>query len=128
MYLMDAGAESCFFAGDTALTPDTHQVVSEILHKDSRQLDVALLPIGSWGPQRAPWHLGPFGAARLAGAIGSRVVVPIHWGTLHPRGRAPGSWFHDPPRRFADQVAELAPDVEVRVLSQGDAGPAVRVR
>jgi len=50
MYLLDAGSETCFFAGDTALTPDTHELVHGKLMPGGRQLDVALLPIGY-----APW-------------------------------------------------------------------------
>jgi hypothetical protein len=48
------------------------------------------------------------------------VAVPIHWGTLSPGYSKPGAWFSDPPHAFAAQVAELAPDVEVRVISPGE--------
>src|SRR5262249_26766392 len=50
MYLLDTGGESVFFAGDTALTPNTHHLVREHVIDNGRQLDVALLPIGY-----APW-------------------------------------------------------------------------
>ena len=50
MYLLDGGTESCSFAGDTALMPDTHHLVEGRLGATGRQLDVALLPIGY-----APW-------------------------------------------------------------------------
>jgi hypothetical protein len=49
-----------------------------------------------------------------------RLAVPIHWGTLSPGYSKPGAWFSDPPHAFAAQVAELAPDVEVRVISPGE--------
>ena len=85
MYLMDAGGESCFFAGDTALTPETHQVVSEILHKDSRQLDIALLPIGHapwWKPGFRRGHLSADDALQLFDRLDARYLVPYHWGTF----------------------------------------------
>lgn len=85
MYLMDAGHETCFFAGDTALTPDTHRMVAEILHKDDRQLDVALLPIGHapwWKPGFRRGHLSPDDALQLFDRLQARYLVPYHWGTF----------------------------------------------
>jgi L-ascorbate metabolism protein UlaG (beta-lactamase superfamily) len=58
-------------------------------------------------------------AAQAAALLRPRVAVPIHWGTLHPRGRRRGSWFHAPPHEFAARVAELAPEVDVRILEPG---------
>ncbi len=85
MYLIDAGHETCFFAGDTALTADTHQVVAEIVHKSGRQLDVALLPIGHapwWKPGFRRGHLSADDALRLFDRLGARYLVPYHWGTF----------------------------------------------
>src|SRR3954468_13707755 len=50
MYLLDAADTTVFFAGDTALEPDTHDLVEQTLWKHGRNLDLALLPIGY-----APW-------------------------------------------------------------------------
>src|SRR3954470_3772030 len=50
MYLLDTNKVSCFFAGDTALTPDTTHLVERQLLAEGRNLDLALLPIG-----HAPW-------------------------------------------------------------------------
>ena len=51
-----------------------------------------------------------------------RIAVPIHWGTFFPLGLARWrpEFLRDPPQRFARLVAELAPHVEVRVLSPGE--------
>jgi L-ascorbate metabolism protein UlaG (beta-lactamase superfamily) len=108
------GSARVYFAGDTSLFAGLRRLAGRV--------DVALLPIGSWGPQRAPWHLGPFGAARLAGAIGTRVVVPIHWGTLYPAGlgRVWRSPLDDPAHRFLVACAALAPATEARVLHPGE--------
>ena len=58
-------------------------------------LDVALLPIGGWLPvwyyrrrQRAKdrgVHIDPDTALAIARRLGARIMVPIHWGTLHTR-------------------------------------------
>jgi L-ascorbate metabolism protein UlaG (beta-lactamase superfamily) len=87
------------------------------------RVDVALLPIGRWGPQPTPGHLTPGTAARVAATTGARVVVPIHWGTLYPLGLGrliPGP-LRQPGERFARACAELAPGVDVRLLEPGQA-------
>ncbi len=112
-YLVE-GTPSVYFAGDTSAFAGLRVLAGRV--------DVALLPIGSWGPHSAPWHLGPRGAARLADIIGARVVVPIHWGTLYPAGlarvwRGPSD---APGGRFRAACAELAPNTELRVLDPGE--------
>jgi L-ascorbate metabolism protein UlaG (beta-lactamase superfamily) len=105
------GDRSVYFAGDT----DLFDGMAEL-----GPVDVALLPVAGWSPKLGPGHLDPERAARAAALLRPRVAVPIHWGTLHPVTRGRGGWFTDPPREFAAQVADLAPDVEVRVLSAGE--------
>ena len=109
------GAPSVYFAGDTS-------AFAALGGELAGRVDVALLPIGSWGPHSAPWHLGPRGAARLANAIGARVVVPIHWGTLYPAGldRIWGGPLEAPASKFRAACADLAPTTEVRVLAPGE--------
>jgi L-ascorbate metabolism protein UlaG (beta-lactamase superfamily) len=102
---------SVYFAGDT----DLFEGMAEL-----GPVDVALLPVAGWSPRLGSGHLDPQGAARAAALLRPRVAVPIHWGTLHPVNRARGAWFTDPPVEFAAQVAELAPDVEVRTLAPGE--------
>ncbi len=113
-YLVE-GAPSVYFAGDTSAFAGLRALAGRV--------DVALLPIGSWGPHSAPWHLGPRGAARLAGMIGARVVVPIHWGTLYPAGlgRVWGGPLDRPAIRFRTACTTLAPATDLRVLGPGEA-------
>ena len=113
-YLVE-GTPSVYFAGDTSAFAGLRILAGRV--------DVALLPIGSWGPHSAPWHLGPRGAARLADMIGARVVVPIHWGTLYPAGlaRVWGGPQERPAIRFRTACADLAPAAELRVLGPGEA-------
>ena len=106
------GERSVYFAGDT----DLFDGMGEL-----GPVDVALLPVAGWSPKLGPGHLDAGRAARAAALLRPRLAVPIHWGTLHPLTRARGEWFTHPPREFAAQVAELAPSVEVRVLSPGEA-------
>jgi L-ascorbate metabolism protein UlaG (beta-lactamase superfamily) len=98
---------SVYFAGDTDVFPGMAGLAP---------LDLALLPVAGWGPTLGPGHMDAEQAAEAAALLRPAVAVPIHWGTLHPRGRRRGAWFHGPPHRFAARVAELAPDVDVRVL------------
>jgi L-ascorbate metabolism protein UlaG (beta-lactamase superfamily) len=106
------GAHSIYFAGDTDLF--------ESMAALEPGLDLALLPVWGWGPTLGPGHLDPERAARAAQLLRPRIAIPIHWGTFYPRGRRMGDRLTAPPREFADRVAELAPEVIVRVLEPGD--------
>jgi L-ascorbate metabolism protein UlaG (beta-lactamase superfamily) len=106
-----SGERRIYFAGDTDLFDEMAQLAP---------LDAALLPVAGWGPKLGSGHIDPERAARAAAMMRPRLAVPIHWGTLSPRWTKLGGWFSDPPHAFAAQVAELAPDVEVRVLSPGE--------
>lgn len=120
MYLLDSGAESCFFAGDTALTPETPRLVHDQLMASGRQLDVALLPIGY-----APWwklagfrkgHLTHDDALTLFEQLGGRVFVPYHWGTFHHvTARA-----HDAINRLIERLEEHHLRAAVRILEPGE--------
>lgn len=86
MYLLDAGRASVFFAGDTALTPDSHRMVHERLVDAGRQLDVALLPIGHapwWKPRYRSGHMTSEDALMLFDRLGARFMIPYHWGTFN---------------------------------------------
>ena len=85
MYLLDAAEFSCFFAGDTGLTPDSHRIVEERLGSQRRPLDLALLPIGHapwWKPTFRDGHLTSADALALWERLGSRYFIPYHWGTF----------------------------------------------
>ena len=86
MYLLDGGTETCFFAGDTGLTAETHRVVAETVHKGGRDLDIALLPIGHapwWKPGFRRGHLSADDALQLFERLRARYLVPYHWGTFN---------------------------------------------
>jgi L-ascorbate metabolism protein UlaG (beta-lactamase superfamily) len=107
------GSAAVYFAGDTGLFDGMSAIAPD--------LDVALLPVAGWGPTLGPGHMDPLEAARAAALLRPRVAIPIHWGTLLPIGLAARhrAALGEPPRRFAEHVALLAPEVEVRVLPPG---------
>ena len=108
------GSRSVYFAGDTALFGAMSELAGAV--------DVALLPVGGWGPTlRARHHLDPPDAARAAALIRPRIAVPIHWGTYWPIGL---TWLrparrYGPPKHFLEAAAELAPDARIRVTEIG---------
>jgi L-ascorbate metabolism protein UlaG (beta-lactamase superfamily) len=108
------GGLSAYFAGDTGLFDGMAELAGD--------LDVALLPVGGWGPRLPDDHLNPLTAAKALALLRPRVAVPIHWGTLYPPWLPPllnskwGTW----PVAFARYAAHLAPDVEVRALEPGE--------
>lgn len=109
-----SGRRTVYFAGDTALYADMSNLPTS-------SLDVALLPVSGWGPTLGPGHMDPLDAARAVSLMQPRLAIPVHWGTLLPIGfvRRPRLHLGEPPRLFAEHVARLAPNVEVRILAPG---------
>ena len=106
------GSRRLYFAGDTDLFPGMGALADE--------LDVALLPIWGWGPTLGHGHLDPLRAAQALTLLRPRLAVPIHWGTLRPIGLRPRPRnASDPAAAFLRHAAELAPEVEVRVVPVG---------
>ncbi|HEY0636721.1 MAG TPA: MBL fold metallo-hydrolase [Pseudonocardiaceae bacterium] len=107
------GAATTYFAGDTDLY-DT------MAHEVGR-CDVALLPVGGWGPRLGDGHLNPSRAAEALALLGAPAAVPIHYGTFCPVGLGLrlGSWFHGPGAEFAAHAARTAPRSVVHELHPG---------
>ena len=120
MYLLDAGTETVFFAGDTALTPETGRMVAERVHASGRQLDVALLPIG-----HAPWwkfnfrrgHLTSDDALQLFERLDAKILIPYHWGTF----RHVTAGAHDAIVRLRAMLPRHARGHQVRIIEPGEA-------
>lgn len=86
MYLLDTNTTSCFFAGDTSLTPDSTRLVDRYIREKGRRLDVALLPIGHapwWKPGFRKGHLTSADALSLFDRLEARFLIPYHWGTFN---------------------------------------------
>jgi len=118
MYLLDAG-ETVFFAGDTALVGDTHQLVERVLWKQDRQLDLALLPIGYapwWKPGFRKGHLTHDDALMLFERLRARVFMPYHWGTF----RHVTATAHDAINRLRERLKSHHLSAAVRIVEPGD--------
>jgi L-ascorbate metabolism protein UlaG (beta-lactamase superfamily) len=108
------GSIGVYFAGDTAWFRAMTRLAGRV--------DVALLPVGRWGPPIGPERLTPETAVEAARTVGARIAVPVHWGTLYVPGFAGGRWGWgslDAGEAFA-RAGERAPDIEVVVLQPGE--------
>src|SRR5207247_9163314 len=108
-----SGSSSTYFAGDTDLFAGMGSITD--------RLDVALLPVAGWGPRLPPGHLDPRGAAEALSLLRPRIAVPIHWGTYRRLGvTSDPPALREPAEQFARYAAELAPNVDVRILAPGE--------
>ena len=101
--LVRGGGVVVWFAGDTSVHEDMHRLADLA----GSPPDLALLPIGGWGPRLSAGHMGPAEAAEAAARAGARHVLPMHYGTLHPSGWPAGrlAWTLEPGRRFTHALA-----------------------
>ena len=117
----DAG--SCWYPGDTELRADL---------ADVDPVELALVPVGGWGPTLDDGHLSPEQAAEAVARVGATWAVPVHWGTFWPAGLrriAPANHrrlFETPGERLADALAGsgtkavvLAPGERFAALGNG---------
>jgi L-ascorbate metabolism protein UlaG (beta-lactamase superfamily) len=81
-----------------------------------------LLPVAGWGPRLPPGHLDARRAAEALRLLEPRIAVPIHWGTysLLTKRRESEAAVREPAEEFRRLAAELAPEVDVRVLAAGE--------
>ncbi|MFI7383617.1 MBL fold metallo-hydrolase [Streptomyces sp. NPDC049813] len=109
-----SGEARTYFAGDTGLFDGMADAVGEV--------DVALLPVGGWGPNLGPHHLDPERAAEALARIAPRSAVPVHYGTYWPIGMdaVRPHEFHTPGDEFVRQAALRAPQVAVHRLAHGE--------
>lgn len=113
-FRVDDGDRSFWFPGDTELRADMSEV---------GPVDLALVPIGGWGPTLEDGHMDPADAAEAVRRVGASTAVPVHWGTFWPIGlrhvaRANHHrLFTTPGRRFAEALA--GDDVQVLLVPPG---------
>lgn len=111
---MVEGEARTYFAGDTGLFDGMAEAVGPV--------DVALLPVGGWGPYLGHGHLDAGRAAQALTWLAPRSAVPVHYGTYWPIGMdgiRPHE-FHSPGDEFVRKAALLAPEVAVHRLSHGE--------
>ncbi|MEU8781617.1 MBL fold metallo-hydrolase [Streptomyces sp. NPDC048637] len=108
------GTARTYFAGDTGLFEEMAAEVGPC--------EVALLPVGGWGPFLGHGHLDARRAAQAAARLAPCCAVPVHYGTYWPIGMdaVRPHEFHAPGQEFERQTALLAPEVTVHRLGHGE--------
>jgi L-ascorbate metabolism protein UlaG (beta-lactamase superfamily) len=107
-----------WMAGDT----DLYDGMAGLGGLAGAPIDVAVVPIGGWGPRLSPGHMGPEEAAEACRRSGARLALPVHWKTLHvPSGEMfPRGWMDSAGPRFADALARVAPSCELVAMDVGE--------
>jgi L-ascorbate metabolism protein UlaG (beta-lactamase superfamily) len=119
MYLLDDEKHTCFFAGDTGLSDDSHAMVEAFVQREGRRLDLALLPIGHapwWKPGFRTGHLTSDDALTLWDRLGADWFIPYHWGTFHHVTSGP----YDAIARLRHRLATHVARDRVRILDPGE--------
>lgn len=113
-YVVTGPGASTWFAGDTGLCPAMDTL---------GPVDLALVPVGGWGPTLPDGHLDPAGAADAVRRTGARWAVPVHYGTFWPLGfgRVRPHMFHGPGEEFERRATRACPTTAVQVLAPGEA-------
>jgi L-ascorbate metabolism protein UlaG (beta-lactamase superfamily) len=112
-FVVEGGART-WYGGDTGL----FDAMSSL-----GPLDLALVPVGGWGPSLHPeGHLDAIGGAEALRRVKAGWAVPVHYGTFWPVGLAGfrTHMFRDPGENFARRAAEVSPETRVRVLRHGE--------
>lgn len=115
-YLFEAARQRAWFAGDTGLF-DAMAALGPV--------DLALVPVGGWGPTLGADHLDPRQAAEAVRRVRARDAVPVHYRTLWPiglRALAPTLYrtkCREPGRDFATAIAAAGVPARAHVLAPG---------
>jgi L-ascorbate metabolism protein UlaG (beta-lactamase superfamily) len=117
-HLIRSRTTTLWAAGDTSLYAD---MIGLPHLAGVRRLDIALVPIGGWGPRLSAGHMGPHEAAEACARTGARYALPVHWGTLHaPFMTWMGDWFDRPLGAFEESLQGAAPDCRLIRLTPGE--------
>ena len=115
-WLIDTGRTRLFFGGDSGWFGGYAE-----LGRRCAPLDAALLPVGAYEPRwfMKPAHMNPGEALAAFGALGARLLVPMHWGVFDLADEA----VDEPPRELARLLARpehAALSGRVRTLRIGE--------
>jgi len=107
-----------WFAGDTELFPQ----MAHLEEMAGAPIDLALVPVGGWGPRLSRGHMDPVQAAHAVAACQARRAIPVHWGTLHAPVSAslPPGWMDRAGPAFVAACARVAPQCEPLLLAPGE--------
>jgi L-ascorbate metabolism protein UlaG (beta-lactamase superfamily) len=117
-HLVRVGGVRVWIAGDTAL----FDAMAAIPDLAGGPIDLAVVPIGGWGPRLSGGHLDPADAAEACRLVGAATAIPYHWGTFHLPGAAerPAGWMSRPGEQFPAELARHAPGCRPLVLAPGE--------
>lgn len=117
-HLVRSSSRRVWLAGDTSLHPE----MADLADLAGGPIDLAVVPVGGWGPRLSGGHMDPEQAARACAVVGARSAVPYHWGTFYvPSQRnTPRGWMDRAGPAFVQALAEQAPGCEARVLRPGE--------
>lgn len=117
-HLLRAGDLRIWVAGDTALHPEMERI-PELAGGD---IDLAVVPVGGWGPRLSGGHLSPADAAEACRRVAAKVAVPYHWGTFHLPGAAglPAGWMDRPGPEFLAELERSETGCRAVVLAPGE--------
>ena len=116
-YRVDAADRSLWFPGDTEVRED----MADVGH-----VDLALVPVGGWGPTLEDGHMSPVDGARAVGLVGATTAVPVHWGTFWPIGLRHARranhhrLFTTPGERFVAALADTGQAAVSLIARQGE--------
>lgn len=107
---------SFWYPGDTGL----HRQMFDV-----EAVDLAVVPIGGWGPSLGDEHLNPGEAVDAIARVGAHHAVPVHYGTFWPWGMtiarsAHRRFFVRPGYVFAEYMARRLPEVDAWVPGPGE--------
>ena len=117
-FLVVGPSARVWFAGDT----EPFGQMTDLPRLAGGPIDLALVPVGGWGPRLSGGHMDPVQAARAVAVVGAAAAVPVHWGTLHApvSRRLPPGWMDVAGPAFATAVARQASGCVVHVLAPGE--------
>lgn len=117
-HLVRSGPVTIWVAGDT----EPFAAMADLAELAEGTIDVAVVPVGGWGPRLSGGHMDPVQAAETCRVVGARLAVPVHWGTLHAPAsrRLPPGWMDRAGPAFAAALAHHAPACRPVVLQPGE--------
>ncbi len=109
-YVISAGPRSVYHSGDSAYFPGFAEIGRRL------RPEIALLPIGAYSPESfRSVHTSPEDALQAFRDLGSRVLIPMHYGTFR-LSREP---MDEPPRRLLAAAAQAGLQEKICILDEG---------
>lgn len=109
-YVVASGNESIYHCGDSAQFPGFAEIGARLAPR------IALLPIGAYSPENfRSVHTSPEDAFAAFRALGSEVMIPMHYGTF----RLSLEPMEEPPQRLKAAATEAGAAERVLYLEEG---------